>query len=214
MKGYFDMKMKRKLQLLTGTTTGTGTQIPKPKNTTTTTINNSYNIPKVGTFEKVSFDVFKNILNEIITESEETVEEMAQVLYDNIIIPHRMNDTNPFYSVYFPFGDTQIIPGQSLLIPSGIKVKLKPGWCLQCTVNPVLAISNDLSMYETISYVTPDRYDNPSDEGMIMFKVINNSKFGRDCVIKNNTRLCSCIFVPYGLSSNDMIEQPVDISDC
>lgn len=165
-------------------------------------------IPVAGKFEKVSFETFLSALMKMSNKTEPDDEYINSVktLYDNIIIPKRINDTNPIYNIYFPFGDTVLIPNETIVVPTGIKVKLEPGWCLQCTINPLLAVNNDLFTHEIITYITPDRYNNPTDEGMIMFKIINTSRFAKSCTLNRNIRLCSCLFIPYGLSSNDMVE--------
>lgn len=163
-------------------------------------------LPIGGRFEKVSFDTFyMSIVGEQPNDQNDERKEKIKNVYDSIVLPHRQSKDSPMYNIYFPFGETPIIPNQSIIINTGIKVKLNSGWCLQCTINPLLAINNDLFTHEIITYITPDKYNMPN-EGMISFEIINTSKYGRMCLLQKDTKLCSCLFIPYGLSANDMVE--------
>ena len=190
-------------------------KIPDKSDNDTTTIVPS--IPIAGKFEKVSFDTFAKVLKRISGNPDEPYDEdtmkQIKITYDNIILPRRTTINSPIYNIYFPFGPTRLLPNGTILVPTGIKVKLNYGWCLQCTINPVLAINNDLFTHEIITYITEDRYNNEDDEGMIMFKLINTSKTDRECVLDKNVRLCSCLFVPYGVDSDDLIEEQISTQE-
>lgn len=167
-----------------------------------------------GSFEKVSFDTF--LTSVLLLSNEEIPKDKSQLdeeftnqikqVYDGIILPHRVSKNSPYYNIYFPFGDTSLVPNQSLVIPTGIKVNLNEGWVLQYSVNKLLSIANDIYLQEIYGYVTTDEYS-VLDENMLMFKIINKNKDGVECNIAKNTRLFTCIFLPYGLAENDLIER-------
>jgi len=84
---------------------------------------------KVGKFEKVSYNQFRNSIQlefDGIFNDEE-----IQSMYDELQLPKRSTALSAGNDFFSPFEFT-LEPGESIKIPTGIKVHIKNGWVLTC----------------------------------------------------------------------------------
>ena len=82
---------------------------------------------RVGEFEKVSFEQFYTAMSEIVDIEQK--EEFIRSAYDNLALPNRATSGSAGYDFKSPF-DFTLKPGQTIKIPTGIRVKIDDGWWL------------------------------------------------------------------------------------
>lgn len=179
-------------------------------------------IPRVAKFEKVSFETFMEAFLPIFIQTKKAelnipagesfgydrqeLEDKARYTYDNIKLPTRSTAGSAGYDFYYPFGDTKLVPGAGITIPTGIKAYIIPGWVLKEYPRSSLGFKYRLQFDDTVSIIDSDYYDNPENEGHIFVKLTNDSKTGRECIISTNMRMCQGIFVPYGITIDDEVD--------
>lgn len=113
-------------------------------------------IEKVGRFEKVSFDEYIRAQNGKYTGRHMKIE------YDSLKLPKRSTIGSAGYDFYAPFDfilDSPVNafgyvePGQSILIPTGIRCKIKEGWFLMLAPRSSLGFKYRLQMDDTIGVI-------------------------------------------------------------
>lgn len=81
---------------------------------------------KIAKFEKVSYNQFKNdFMDSFPQYNEKEVEE----IYHSIQLPKRATKGSAGYDFYSPI-DFELNPGQTIKIPTGIRVRIENGWVL------------------------------------------------------------------------------------
>lgn len=182
----------------------------------------SYDIPRIAKFEKVSFEEFCRVykpiwidnakamavangedVSEGFAYNEEEFISTASALYDNIQLPVRSTAGSAGYDFIYPYGRTEIVPNSTLMIPTGIKCAIAPGWMLMEVPKSGLGFKYRLQMDNTVGIVDSDYYNNKSNEGHIMIKITNDSRNGYTCVLDQGNKYCQGIFVPFGITEDD-----------
>ena len=153
-------------------------------------------IPRVGTFEKVSFEEFKKDMIEHLGAVVEGKDDIIQHMYDTIKIPERNHPDSASYKFYTPFS---FVPqtGNGIIIPTGIKCKIEPGWLLQIFPPNQRGFKYGIELYNTINV-----YDSTNDEKHIILKITTKTNENQE-IINKNTVICQGVFLPYGLATND-----------
>lgn len=164
---------------------------------------------KIAKFEKVSFDEFKNVnfinipvgivdnMNCFMTLSKDGI----RLAYNDIKLPARGTKGSAGYDFYSPF-DFTLSPGQTLVIPTGVRCKMEEGWFLGLFPRSGIGFKTGVSMVNTIPVIDGDYY-NSDNEGHIMVKLQNNSSLNKPLVIKSGQAFCQGIFLQYGVTIDD-----------
>lgn len=166
-----------------------------------------------GEFHKVSFEQFVESFKPIYTSqlspeqvySDKDVENAAKVIYDLIRLPERATAGSNGYDFFFPFGDTEIAPGQSIIIPTGIKVKLNPGWALLVYSRSSLGFNYRVLIEENVAVIDEDYFDNINNEGHIFIKIINDNREGQTVTLRLGAAFCQGLFTLTGRAVNDNV---------
>lgn len=159
---------------------------------------------KVGKFEKVSFD-------EYARAQESYHQRHLKLEYDHLKPPERATVGSAGYDFYAPFSFALDAPvssferGQSILIPTGIRCKIKEGWFLMLVPRSSLGFNYRLQMDNTVSVIDSDYYGNEKNEGHIMLKITNDSTEKKILTVKEGDRIAQGIFLPYGITNNDYV---------
>lgn len=163
-------------------------------------------IEKVGKFEKVSFE-------EYVKAQSSYTSRHIRMEYDSLKLPARSTIGSAGYDFYAPFSfvlDAPMVnelgylePGQSILIPTGIKCKIKEGWFLMLVPRSSLGFKYRLQMDNTVSIIDSDYYGNGKNEGHIMLKITNDSNAKEILSVKAGDRIAQGIFLPYGITEDD-----------
>ena len=179
--------------------------------------------PRIARFEKVTFEEFCAVYKPIWVENnkliarenginvddegfsykEEDFVKTAQGIYDNIQVPERFGAGAAGYDFIFPYGQTELSPGTSFVIPTGIKCQLAPGWMLVIVPRESLGFNYRIQLDNTLGIISGDYYGNPSNGGHIFVKMTNDSRDKSTYVFETGTKYCQGIFVPFGITFDD-----------
>ena len=154
---------------------------------------------RIAKFEKVSFEQFQSGF-----ENEFSVEELKQI-YDDLPLPKRATVGSAGYDFYAPF-DITLEPGQTIKIPTGIRAKMDDGWVLNLYPRSGLGFKFRLQLNNTVGIIDSDYYYS-SNEGHIFAKITNDSNEGKVVSIKKYTGFIQGIFLEYGITVDDEVEE-------
>ena len=163
---------------------------------------------KIANFEKVSFEEFSKTVKDIvdthvsgcnISLGEYTIEE----IYDNIKLPQRATAGSAGYDFFNPFEDCKIT-GENIIIPTGIKCRIEPGWVLMLYPRSSYGINHDFMLTNTVGIIDSDYYNNKRNEGHIMVGCKLNNTEKHTLTISHQFRFCQGIFLPFGITEDDI----------
>lgn len=156
-------------------------------------------VSRVGEFEKVSYEQFRDAMYEIVDS--ESRDETTRLSYDTLELPERATVGSAGYDFKAPFSFT-LLPGQTIKIPTGIRVKIKNGWWLGCLPRSGLGFKYRLQLNNTMGVIDSDYY-NSDNEGHIFAKITNDSNEAKVLEIKAGDGFMQGIFIPYGITYSD-----------
>ena len=149
---------------------------------------------KIAKFSKISCKEFaKNLYG--------YTDEEVRSLYDNIRLPDRATKGSAGYDFYAPFSFV-LQPGQSVKVPTGIRVEIEEGWVLQVYPRSGLGFKYRLQLDNTVGIIDSD-YFHADNEGHIFIKMSNDSKKGDVVGIEKGERFAQGIFLPFGITVDD-----------
>ena len=154
---------------------------------------------RIAKFEKVSFEQFQSGF-----DGEFSLEEIKE-MYANLQLPKRATKGSAGYDFYAPF-DITLNPGQTIKIPTGIRASMEDGWVLKLYPRSGLGFKFRLQLNNTVGIIDSDYYHS-SNEGHIFAKITNDSNEGRIVEIKKNTGFIQGIFLEYGITYDDIVEE-------
>lgn len=154
---------------------------------------------RVGEFEKVSYQQFYEAMSEIIDT--EYKDELIRAAYDELILPCRATAGSAGYDFKSPFNFV-LNPGDTIKIPTGIRVKIDEGWWLGCLPRSGLGFKYRLQLNNTMGVIDSDYYYS-DNEGHIFAKITNDSNEGKSFEIKAGDGFLQAIFIPYGITYSD-----------
>lgn len=157
---------------------------------------------KVALFEKVSFKQFLEAAKELFPDLKE---EIIQMMYDSIVKPKRATTGSAGYDFFAPF-DFTLQAGETIKVPTGIRVKIKEGWFLGCLPRSGLGFKYRAQLDNTMGVIDSDYY-NSDNEGHIMLKVTNDSKQDKVMTVKAGTGFAQGIFLRHGITEDDDVSE-------
>ena len=138
------------------------------------------NFKRVARFEKVSKENFINSLEGDFNEEE---------IYDNITLPKRATKGSAGYDFFAPF-DITLNPGETVKIPTGIRVYMEENYVLKLYPRSGLGFKYRLQLNNTVGIIDSDYYYS-DNEGHIFAKITNDSNEGKVLTIKKGTGFIS-----------------------
>lgn len=155
---------------------------------------------RVALFEKVSKGIFVEsaIENELFEGDLEVIESA----YDVVTLPKRSTTGSAGYDFVTPI-DITLKPGESVLIPSGIRCCMLESWVLMAYPRSGLGTKYRVQMDNTTPVIDSDYYYS-DNEGHIMFKITNDGKEGKVLELKAGERFCQGVFLEYGVTVDDL----------
>ena len=127
----------------------------------------------------------------------------AITTYPNATLPKRSTKGAAGYD--FECVIDTICPAHRItLIPTGIKAQIDSGYYLQLAVRSSTPKKKGLILANGIGIIDEDYYNNPDNEGHIMFQVYNITD--NDVIISAGERIGQGVFIKYGITDDDMAE--------
>ncbi|MCR5324031.1 MAG: dUTP diphosphatase [Lachnospiraceae bacterium] len=127
----------------------------------------------------------------------------AKEMYDGLKLPKRATVGSAGYDFYSPL-DIEIEPGQSILIPTGIRAKMDDGWVLLLFPRSGLGFKYRFQLDNSVGVIDRDYYS-AKNEGHIMAKMTNDSREGKTLQIKAGTAFMQGVFVPFGTAEEEEV---------
>lgn len=131
----------------------------------------------------------------------EVQEEEVQKIYGDIRLPQRATSGSAGYDFFSPV-DFTLQPGETVKIPTGIRVEMEPNWVLKCYPRSGLGFKFRLQMNNTVGIIDSD-YFYSDNEGHIFAKLTNDTNEERTVALKAGTGFMQGIFVEYGITFDD-----------
>ena len=153
---------------------------------------------RIGKFYKVSREQFVKDWADTFGEQER---EAADQIYDTISLPKRATSGSAGYDFYLPLAIC-LKPGDSVKVPTGIRVRINEGWVLQIYPRSGLGFKFRLQLNNTVGVIDSD-YFNSDKEGQLCIKVTNDSKEGKIVDLSKGTAFAQGIFFQYGITEDD-----------
>ena len=153
---------------------------------------------KIAKFEKVSLKQFKkDFLDSFSSYSENEVEK----IYEDLLIPKRATKGSAGYDFYSPI-DFSLAPGETIKIPTGIRVRINDGWVLALYPRSGLGFKFRLQLNNTVGIIDSDYY-NSDNEGHMFVKLTNDSNENKNVELKAGQGMVQGIFFEFGITEYD-----------
>lgn len=146
---------------------------------------------RIAQFQKVSINQF----------NKDCHADDAQTIYEAIPLPRRATAGSAGYDIFAPF-DITLLPGETISVPTGIRVKIEDGWVLKLYPRSGLGFKFRLQLNNTVGIIDSDYY-NSDNEGHIFIKITNDTNEGKTVQIPAGTAFAQGIFVEYGITFDD-----------
>ncbi len=153
---------------------------------------------RIAKFEKVSLEQFTEGWTD--TFGDISQEEIKKI-YDEIRLPKRATSGSAGYDFFAPAAFT-LAPGETVKIPTGVRVWMEPEWVLKCYPRSGLGFKFRLQLNNTVGIIDSDYYDS-DNEGHIFAKLTNDSNEGKTVELKAGDGFMQGIFVEYGITLDD-----------
>ena len=154
---------------------------------------------RIASFEKVSVEQFSSAMGN--TFGLPSIE--AENLYNKIILPKRATAGSAGYDFHIPF-NLELSAGKSVMIPTGIRVRIEEGWVLQIFPRSSLGFKYKMTLDNTVGIIDSDYYG-AANEGHIIIKVTNHSD--TMITLKEGDRFAQGLFIPFGITINDDVRE-------
>lgn len=153
---------------------------------------------RIAKFHKVSEARF---LEDWKDNFPEASDEEIKEIYKNIALPQRATAGSAGYDFYSP-ADFSIAPGESIKIPTGIRVEMDQEWVMKCYPRSGLGFKYRLQLNNTVGIIDSD-YFYSDNEGHMFAKLTNDGREGKTVELAKGTGFMQGIFVEYGITVDD-----------
>ena len=153
---------------------------------------------RIAKFEKVSLEQFREGWTDTFGPADEGV---IEEIYAQIRLPRRATVGSAGYDFFAP-ADFTLAPGETVKIPTGIRVWMEPEWVLKCYPRSGLGFKYRLQLNNTVGIIDSDYYYS-DNEGHIFAKLTNDTNEGKAVEISAGSGFMQGIFVEYGITVDD-----------
>lgn len=150
----------------------------------------------VAEFEKITLSRFTAAVRE---ECPELSGQEAERLYREFRLPFRATAGSAGYDFSLPYA-LSLLPGETARIPTGVRVRIEPGWWLAILPRSSLGFRYRLALDNTLGVIDSDYY-HAENEGHIMIKLTNHGE--KPLSLLAGDRFAQGIFLPYGITVSD-----------
>ena len=127
--------------------------------------------------------------------------ENAEELYRMLKLPKRATVGSAGYDFYLPF-DIVLNPGETIKIPTGIRVKMEQNYVLKLYPRSGLGFKYRLQLNNTVGIIDSDYYYS-DNEGHIFAKITNDTNENKVVHLKQGDAFMQGIFLEYGITIDD-----------
>lgn len=149
-------------------------------------------------FEKVTFERFKNDFFDNCNASKAMEEYVKQVYYE-IVLPKRSSAMSAGYDFFSPVS-FELMPSQSILIPTGIKCKMPSDCVLFILPRSGLGTKFRFVPCNLVGVIDADYYMS-DNEGHIFMKMINEGV--KVLSVEQGQAFCQGVILNYNTTSDD-----------
>lgn len=153
---------------------------------------------RVAKFYKVSYKQFEKDWIDTFGQTD-NIEE----IYGEIKLPKRATTGSAGYDFFAPV-QIELKPGETVKIPTGIRVEILENWVLKCYPRSGLGFKFRLQLNNTVGIIDSD-YFNSSNEGHIFCKLTNATNEGKTVVVNQGDGFVQGIFIEYGITVDDEV---------
>ena len=153
---------------------------------------------RIAEFQKVSREQFVRDWTDSFGDCSA---EQAEKIYEGIKIPARATSGSAGYDFCTPVGFS-LAPGETIKIPTGIRVKIEEGWMLGLYPRSGLGFKYRMQLNNTVGIIDSDYYYS-DNEGHIMVKFTNASNTGLTINLNAGDAFSQGIFTEYGITFDD-----------
>lgn len=157
---------------------------------------------RIAKFHKVSLEQF---IKDWIDTFSDADEKSATEVHKEIQLPKRATSGSAGYDFCSPL-TFSLAPNETIKIPTGIRVEMEENWVLKCYPRSGLGFKFRLQMNNTVGIIDSD-YFYSDNEGHIFAKVTNDTNEGKTVDIQTGTGFMQGIFVEYGITVDDEVEE-------
>ena len=152
---------------------------------------------RIAKFYKVSKERFTADWVDTFGQSKEEAERV----YEAIRLPKRATAGSAGYDFFAP-AEFTLKPGETVKIPTGIRVEMQENWVLKCYPRSGLGFKFRLQLNNTVGIIDSDYY-NSDNEGHIFSKLTNDYNEGKTVELEAGSGFMQGIFVEYGITMDD-----------
>ena len=120
---------------------------------------------------------------------------------EEIPLPRRSTAGSAGYDFVTPVR-LELAPGQSAVIPTGMRAEMEAGWVLMLFPRSGLGFRHGIRLRNTVGIIDSD-YARAENEGHILVKLENPSD--HLVVIERGERFCQGVFLPCGLAEEEEV---------
>ena len=153
---------------------------------------------RIAKFHKVSPEQFAGDWKDTFPAAGEAE---IQDVYEKLKLPVRATAGSAGYDFFAPV-DIIMKPGETVKIPTGIRVEMEQDWVLKCYPRSGLGFKYRLQLNNTVGIIDSD-YFYSDNEGHIFSKITNDSNESKSVSIQAGTGFMQGIFVEYGITVDD-----------
>ena len=146
---------------------------------------------RIAKFEKVSIEQWRQGYSRADAER----------VYEGIVLPKRATSGSAGYDFFAPF-EIELKAGETVKVPTGIRVKIAEGWLLSLYPRSGLGFKFRLQLDNTVGIIDSDYYFS-DNEGHVFAKLTNDSKEGKTVTVAAGTGFMQGIFTEYGITEDD-----------
>ncbi|HJA92776.1 MAG TPA: deoxyuridine 5'-triphosphate nucleotidohydrolase [Candidatus Eisenbergiella merdipullorum] len=156
---------------------------------------------RIAKFEKVSEERF---LADFTDAFPEYTREQAGDIYEALRLPERATRGSAGYDFFLPAACC-LKPGETVKIPTGIRVRMEEDWVLQLYPRSGLGFKYRLQLNNTVGIIDSDYYYS-DNEGHIFARITNDSNEGKVLSLNAGDGFMQGILLPYGITEDDSAE--------
>lgn len=153
-------------------------------------------------FEKVSLAQFfedRKAALSAVCESEAAALAAAKAEYDHVKMPRRATQNSAGYDICTPY-DLRLLPGESCVIPTGLRVQMDANLWLGIYIRSSLGFKFNVRLKNSVAVIDADYYG-AKNEGHLKVGIYNGGD--QPLELHAGDAFCQGIFQPYFRTDDD-----------